>query len=158
MKRDLPAYYLFSLLAVIFTASCKSGHDKGEIPAGIVNNPNTASHEINKASLPRIQFNEEEHNFGKVIEGELVSYSFQFTNTGNSDLLITSVSTSCGCTATKYPKEPIAPGQEGYVEVTFDSDGRSGFQNKTVTVLANTQPNTTTISIKAQVESPEHNP
>lgn len=157
MRPLFSACYIFCLMALVITAGCSQGHRKGELPAGIVNNPNTASHEINTGNLPVITFSSDVHDFGKVIEGEVVSYSFKLTNSGKSDLLITSVSTSCGCTASKYPKDPIAPGHQGYLEVTFDSEGRSGFQHKTVTVLANTQPNTTTVSIKAQVISPDQN-
>jgi hypothetical protein len=156
MKPIHPAYGLLLTLLFFIAAGCGQGRHKGDLPAAIVHNPNTASHEINTASLPEIQFEEDSHDFGKVIEGEVVSYSFKFTNTGKSDLLITSVSTSCGCTATKYSKDPIPPGKNGYIEVTFDSDSRGGFQHKTVTVLANTQPNTTTISITAQVITPEN--
>ena len=96
-----------------------------------------------------------EHDFGKIIQGEIVTYAFKFENTGKSDLLVSAVSASCGCTATKYSKDPVAPGSDGFIQVTFISEGRKGFQNKTVTVLANTQPNKTTLRLKAVVVIPE---
>lgn len=107
------------------------------------------------SSLPAMEFKESLHDFGTVIEGEKVSYSFKFENTGESDLLISSVTASCGCTATKYTKEPVAPGDEGVVTVTFDTRRRRGFQNKTITVTANTQPNKFILRIKAKVMSPK---
>ena len=70
------------------------------------------------------------------------------------DLIISNVSASCGCTATKYTKEAVPPGEEGVITVTFDSRKRRGFQNKAVTVSANTQPNRTVLRIKAKVISP----
>jgi hypothetical protein len=67
------------------------------------------------------------------------------------------VNSSCGCTVGKYPKTPIAPGKSDYVEASFDSSGRKGMQNKTITVLSNTQPNLTTLRIKAEIVRPENN-
>jgi hypothetical protein len=105
--------------------------------------------------LPIMTFDETLHDFGTVIEGETVTYNFKFTNTGKIDLIIASVSATCGCTATKYTREPIAPGKTGVITVTFDSRRRGGFQNKTITVAANTQPSKTILRIKAQVVSPK---
>lgn len=121
-----------------------------EMDSDLVNNPvsadGTQSH-----PAPAIQFTTNEHDFGKIVAGEKVTYNFKFKNTGTADLLITKVSASCGCTAPSYPTTPIAPGKEGFVSVAFNSENRSGFQNKTVTVLTNTIPNTTNLRIKAKV-------
>ncbi len=125
-----------------------------EIPADVVNNPNTASGKGDRSILPQITFEETEHDFGKILEGESVAISFHFTNTGKSDLIIAEVSTSCGCTVPSYPKTPIRPGEKGEVKVLFNSNGRRGFQSKNVLVVANTQPNTTMLRIKAQVVNP----
>ncbi|HRZ21419.1 MAG TPA: DUF1573 domain-containing protein, partial [Bacteroidales bacterium] len=72
-----------------------------------------------------------------------------------SDLRIASVSTSCGCTVSKYSREPVKSGEQGTIQVTFDSEGRKGFQNKSITVLSNAQPNRHELHIKARVEIPE---
>ena len=61
--------------------------------------------------------------------------------TFENDLLISDAYGSCGCTVPEWPKEPIAPGQSGVIKVQFNSANRSGLFNKTVTVVANTQPN-----------------
>ncbi|MCF8302097.1 MAG: DUF1573 domain-containing protein [Bacteroidales bacterium] len=147
----------FKLLTMLFVAaimmSCGNNNDE-RISTEVVNNPNSAEGKNNKADLPEITFKETEHDFRKVIRGEVVSYNFKFTNTGNGNLLISNVSTSCGCTVSEYPEEPISPGEEGYVTVTFDSKGRKGFQNKSVTILANTQPSRTVLRIKAEVIIP----
>ncbi len=83
-----------------------------------------------------------------------MSYSFKFSNTGSSGLLITSATTSCGCTVPQYPTDPIAPGDEGTIDVVFDSNKRPGKVDKKVTIIANTIPNTQVIKITGQVKSP----
>ena len=137
---------------MLFIAACNN--DSGKLPADVVHNPITASGEGDMNELPVLSFTETLHDFGTVIEGETVTYSFKFSNTGGSDLLISNVSASCGCTATKYTKNPVKSGDEGIVTVTFDSRRRRGFQNKTITVSANTQPNKVVLRIKAKVITP----
>ena len=144
---------LILFLPILFLFSCKSGGDK-YISSDVVNNPNTANGKSNTGILPVIKFGEEVHDFGKLIEGETVSYAFKFKNTGKSDLIIADVSTSCGCTVPSYSKEPIPAGKSGEIKVSFNSIGKRGFQSKNIVVVANTQPNTTMVRIKAQVVSP----
>ena len=140
---------LFSLGLLV---SCSNSD--GKLPADVVHNPISASGDNDLGDLPVFEFRETLHDFGTVIEGEKVMYSFVFKNTGGDDLIISSVSASCGCTATKFTKEPIPPGKEGIITVTFDSTKRRGFQNKAITVAANTQPNKAVLRIKAMVISP----
>lgn len=89
---------------------------------------------------PVMTFDETVHNFGNVVEGEKVEYSFKFTNTGDKDLLITEASSSCGCTVPDWPKEPVRPGKSAYVKVVFNSAGKDGFTEKQITLIANTNP------------------
>jgi hypothetical protein len=140
-------------LTLTFLFSCRSG-DNGSLSTDIVNNPNSAKGKSDLSSLPLIKFEEEVHDFGKIIEGETVSYSFKFTNAGKSDLLIADVSTSCGCTVPSFPKMPIRPGEQEVIKIAFSSAGKRGYQTKNIVVVANTQPNSTMIRIKAQVVSP----
>ena len=133
--------------------SCSSENKK--VSGDVVHNPMTASGESDMKTLPAMEFTKTTHDFGTVIEGETVIYSFKFKNTGGSDLLISNVSASCGCTATKYSKDPVAPGDEGVVTVSFDTRRRAGFQNKSITVASNTQPNKTVLRVKAKVISPK---
>lgn len=143
---------LIFLLFIGLLMSCNN--NQSGLPADVVHNPITADGEGDLDELPVFTFRETMHDFGTVIEGEKVSFSFKFENTGNMDLIISNVSASCGCTATKYTKETVAPGNSGIVTVTFDSRRRKGFQNKTITVAANTQPNKVVLRIKAKVISP----
>ena len=144
----------FLIFTIIFFA-CENNNNK-QISTDVVKNTKSAVEHTKKGTPSIITFEETEHYFGDVIQGEKVTYSFKFHNTGGSDLLITKVSTSCGCTVGKYPREPIKPGKKGNIEVTFDTNRRKGIQNKTVTVLANTEPNKTMLRIKANVILPEN--
>lgn len=80
---------------------------------------------------------------------------FKFTNTGDKPLVINSATGSCGCTVPEWPKEPIAPGKTGEIIVDFKPGTQQGLQNKTVTVLANTNPPSSTLQISAVVEVAE---
>ncbi len=138
-----------SLLSVI---ACKQGSNKdSQISTDVVNNPISANGNTDIGKLPKFEFTNKVHDFGVIIEGEKVSYTFKFRNTGKSDLVISSAKGSCGCTVPKYDKEPIPAGQEGFVEVIFDSSGKSGMQSKTVTLISNTQPNTEILTITGEV-------
>jgi hypothetical protein len=151
MKRYI---YLILTATMLFTLSCNQGGDK-KIPSDIVNNPISAEGDEGLERLPKITFEETTHDFGSVIQGEKVIYSYKFENTGKSDLLIAKVEATCGCTAIKYPKHPLKPGEEGAITITFNSEGRVGIQNKIVRVVTNTQPNVMTLKVKATVIKPE---
>ena len=100
---------------------------------------------------PIVQFVKEEHNFGDITQGEVVSHNFVIKNSGKSDLIISSAKGSCGCTVPVWPKDPIKPGAEAEIKVTFNSKGRSGSQTKKVTVLTNAIPNTKVLTIRGNV-------
>jgi len=85
----------------------------------------------------QITFEVESHDFGDIYQGDKVEYVYQFENSGNEALIISNVLTTCGCTATNWPHDPIGPGKKGKVEVTFDSSGKMGKQNKVITVVSN---------------------
>ncbi len=138
------------LFAVMLVAGC-GGEKKGEVDVDLVNNPNSAEGYDESVKMPRLTFDQDLHDFGRLSAGENISYSFHFRNTGNADLVITDCSATCGCTVASYPKERIAPGQDGYVTVTFNSRGKSGHQYQEVTVMSNAQPARTKLKITAKV-------
>jgi hypothetical protein len=153
----LMKYYVLAVLFA-FLASCKPEKQKG-VPDNAINpdvmkNPATASGKAG-GDLPTMIFAEDTHNFGQIVQGEKVSYTFNFKNTGKADLVISSASGSCGCTVPEYPKTAVPPGATGYVKVTFDSSGKQGQQDKTVTLYANTVPNSKILHITATVDIPE---
>ena len=80
------------------------------------------------------------YNFGTVTEGEKVTYNFRFKNTGNKPLIITSTTASCGCTVPEKPEKPILPGETAFIKVVFNSKGKAGMNNKTITVTSNARP------------------
>ena len=98
-----------------------------------------------------ITFAENSHDFGTIDEGDVVTHIFTFTNTGDNPLILDKCKGSCGCTVPQCPKEPIAPGATGEIEVKFNSKGKKNKQTKTVTINANTVPKKTSINISANV-------
>ena len=118
----------------------------------VIDNPNVVAEEAApNPNAPVLTFAEQLFDFGDIAADSKVRHVFKFTNTGKSALLIEDATASCGCTTPNWTKEPVAPGASGQMEVQFDSRGKHGLINKTVSVRANTQPGTTTISIKGNV-------
>ena len=99
-----------------------------------------------------IQFAVTTHDFGKVQEGEKVSFSYEFVNTGKASLVIQKAQASCGCTVPKYSDQPIRPGKKGVVEVMFNTKGYTGVQNKSVNVYSNTNPINNVLRFTCEVE------
>ncbi len=100
---------------------------------------------------PAITFAEARYEFGEIKQGEKVKHTFEFENTGNQPLIISNVLTTCGCTVPKWPREPIAPGVTGKIDVVFNSTGKSGVQNKVITVVSNAVENRTKVSLTGSV-------
>lgn len=105
----------------------------------------------NNTGAPVIKFDKDIYDFGKITEGEKVSYDFSFTNTGATPLIISDASATCGCTVPEVPKEPIAPGATANIKVVFSSAGKVGLQDKVVTVTANTIPAQTQLHVIGEV-------
>lgn len=124
---------------------------KEKADVDIIKNPISADGIDESMKMPQISFESDMHDFGQLMAGENISYSFKFTNTGNADLVISGCDASCGCTVADYPRERIAPGKSNYITVSFKSQGMSGQQVKEVTVFSNTQPASTKLRIMAQV-------
>lgn len=148
---------LLAATVSLVIASCGSTtENSGEITTDLIDNPITASEEkVDEENLPAFEFEEEIKEFGTITQGEIVNMTFKFINVGKSDLIISSAQGSCGCTVPEWPKEPIQPGEKGIIDVSFNSNGKQGMQNKTVTLVANTMPNTTVIAIKGEVLVPD---
>jgi len=126
MIKFLSIFLLFTLLA------CQ-GKNSGNTQKK--NKP--AEKETN--GITKFEFNEEMHNFGLLQSGEIIVYTFVFTNTGDKELKIDDVVTDCGCVHAEFLKEPVPPGKTGLIEVEFDSSGLFGRQFKTIEVHANTK-------------------
>ena len=101
--------------------------------------------------LPTLEFEKTDHDFGTIAEGQKVTYVYKFKNTGSAPLIIQNAQPSCGCTAPDWSRDPIPVGATGFVKAEFDSKGKPGLQNKTITVTSNTFPKTMQLRFKANV-------
>jgi hypothetical protein len=99
---------------------------------------------------PVLRFDSTQHNFGVIDETSEVATSFEFTNTGGSELVIEEVKASCGCTTPLLSKRRYQPGERGTIEVGFDPTGPGPTQQH-LTVLSNTSPAVTRLTITANV-------
>ena len=117
-------------------ASMRKGGGSAIVPAG---------------AFPKFSFDQEEHNFGQIRDGDIVSHTFRFTNSGEAPLIISKATAACGCTVPQWPKQPIPVGGSGEIQVQFDSSNKPGMQNKVVTITANTESKVKKLLIRAQV-------
>jgi hypothetical protein len=145
MKKNIQLYLIILLVAL---TGCAGKTQKGN------NNTVSTSSDTGKAILT---FREYEHQFGKVDEGEKVAYIFTFENTGTSDLVILSATTTCGCTVPEYDRKPVSPGETGKLEVIFDTSGRNGVQSKVITVRSNASNHIVLLKITAEVINNNNN-
>ncbi len=130
--------FLFALIAGLASL------DAQDIPA-----------ELTPAEEPpvtEILFDETVYEFGTVLEGELVTHVYTFTNTGTEPLVISNAKGSCGCTVPRYPTDPIAPGETASLTVQFNSKSKKGERNQKVTITANTSPPQTFLYVVGRVE------
>jgi hypothetical protein len=153
MKHAAVALALFGML---FFSSCEGFFKNKKLGTGTMNN-NAVPGGTNADEMPDIKFDEEDHDFGRIKQGETLTYSYKFTNTGKSDLIINNCSASCGCTIPNCPKEPIRPGASGYIDVRFDSAGKQGDVTKEVHVATNAAPSIRNIRFHVFVEVPPKN-
>jgi hypothetical protein len=145
MKRIVT--YAFLLSCAVMTVSC----DEKKNEEAAVSQQDSTGAPIQELKQTTLAFTETEFEFGDVKEGEFAKHEFVFKNTGSEPLYVKDAKASCGCTTPEWTKDTIAPGGEGKILVEFNSEGRPGNFTKTVTVLANTDPEATVITIKGFV-------
>lgn len=144
------------VLGLSVMAAChRKPAQEGDFKVSDVHIPVTADgmSQKDKDKLPVIQFERTTYDFGEVVQGEKLNYTFKFKNTGKSNLIIFSSEATCGCTTSTPPKAPIRPGESGEIKVTFDSQSQSGKVVKRILVGANTYPAETILTITANVTS-----
>jgi Protein of unknown function (DUF1573) len=86
---------------------------------------------------PSIQFSESNHDFGNLKEGDVVDYTFKFSNAGDGLLKISDITTSCGCTAALVSSDHLKPGEDGTIKVELNTKHKSGKMTRTVTIKSN---------------------
>ena len=146
-------YQVVIVFIVLVCVSC-SNRNKEDIDSSIVNIPVSADGKDEKARMPKLEFERMHHDFGKLIQGEKVSFSYKFKNTGNATAVISAVNPGCNCTVAQFTKTPVAPGESGSVTVNFNSETKKGLVNSTIVVQANTYPIDTRLTFSANVGLP----
>ena len=134
------------LAAIVLMTACQNQAQEKNAAA-----PTTVATE-NPQDNTTIQWIDSNRDMGTIDEGQKLEVAFRFKNTGNKPLVIKHVQPGCGCTAADIPKEPIAPGQEGVIKGVFDSHGREGMQNKSMTVFTNTEAKQHIVSFSVTVK------
>jgi hypothetical protein len=135
---------ILPLTIALFTVVGMSAQEKPAAAAVAPVNPNA----------PSFKFEVEEYNFGKLEQGKSVSYDFKFKNVGKEPLMISDATATCGCTKPSFAKDPIKPGGSGVISVTFNSTGKSGTQDKAITITSNAKENPKIIHLKGDVTVP----
>lgn len=155
---------LFVIASLVLTVSCQKKEQQSKAEQDKIMNPkpqkmdSTQTYEPSRkvapvdGKYPVMTFDKTEHDFGMISSGAKVDYSFNFKNTGEADLIITKAVGSCGCTVPEYPKEALKPGESAKMKVSFDSSGKHGQQQKTVTIITNTEKGTESLTIKASIK------
>ena len=144
MKRTILTLGVICVLAFV---SCKE-NASNKIKADNI----TAAAARDEASklIPVMTFEKTEHDFGTIEQGTPQETVFKFKNTGNGPLIITSATSSCGCTVPDPPKDPIPAGESSEMLVKFNGNGQNQV-TKTITVKANTAKGSELVKIKAFV-------
>jgi VanZ family protein len=141
--------FLIGIAFAVSVTACKyqSANDKKQSVSSLANQ---------KKSPGRIEFSKEIHNFGTLKEGEVVVFSFQYRNEGESPFLLTRAATECGCITVKYSKDEIPAHTGSTVDVIFNTAGEWGNQIKTVVIETSTGEKKT-LRIGAFVENKNFN-
>lgn len=102
----------------------------------------------------KIEFKTETIDYGVIEKGSDGVRIFEFTNTGNAPLIISKVSSSCGCTIPNWSKDPVMPGKSGEIQVKYDTN-RVNPIRKAITVISNADTPTRVLKIIGEVKEPE---
>ncbi len=147
---------LFGLAIATILGACNETYkDQSAITANMQPAAATVSQKtVDPATAPVMKFDQDSYSFGKIVQGDSVVHQFKFTNIGKTPLIITDATATCGCTKPEWPKEPIQPNAEGSIKVTFHSVGKSGLQDKMITITANTAPAQTMVHLVGEVLVP----
>ncbi len=151
------------LLLLLVLPGCRltdyNENDPNEVTVDAVRFPDSGYRNMDRSDLPKMEFTNTHLDLGRIVQGTKLDSIYVFKNTGGAPLVITDVRGSCGCTVGKdWPKKPVPPGASATISISFDSEGRSGRQDKTVTVVANTVPPSTVLTLTTEVVGPNTKP
>ena len=153
MNRNQFLYQSVIVFLIFVFASC-SNQSKDEFDSSIVNIPVSADGKNTAERMPKFEFDRKHHDFGRLIQGEKVSFTYKFKNVGNTALIISSVIPGCNCTVAQFTKTPVPPGETGSITINFNTESKKGLVNNTIVVQANTYPADTRLSYTANVDLP----
>lgn len=129
-KLNFAVFFLF-FFGLFFSANLYAQEPSSEEQAKVVE----GAEKNTKAA--KIKFEVKTHAFGDIFQGDVVKHTFTFKNEGEAPLVLTNVATTCGCTAPEWTREPVMPGEDGKVVVSFNSAGKMGKQDKVITIFSN---------------------
>lgn len=145
---------IFSLVLLTFLIACSNQSDKASVD--LIQNSATANNPETESPSASFQFEQNIYDFGTITDGDVVNHRFVFKNSGDVDLIIANASASCGCTVPDWPRNPIKKGDTASINVTFNSNGKSGLVEKSITITANTRPTQTMLVIKGTVNTKQN--
>jgi hypothetical protein len=154
MKKTILAIGFCLFIATVNAQDNKSGATTQ--PATTA--PTTTTPAVENKNAPDFKFEFDSYDFGTIKQGDKVTYDFSFTNTGKEPLIISEAHGSCGCTVPQWPKEPVAKGAKAIIHVEFNSTGKMGMQDKTVTITSNAKSGQKVLHLKGNVEAPATTP
>ena len=144
MKKSILSISLFLFIAAVNAQDSKTITPVPATPVAAPENKNA----------PDMKFDIESYDFGTIKQGDKVTHDFEFVNTGKEPLIISEAHGSCGCTVPQWPKEPVAKGSKALIHVEFNSTGKMGMQDKTVTITSNAKTGQKVLHLKGNVEAP----
>jgi hypothetical protein len=154
MKKAILSLGLLLLCAGVSFAQKNKKNKGSEVQPAVFTNAaaTTPVPATNQTTLTadNMAFKDVMHDFGNVMEGPDATYEFTFKNTGKEPIIIEKAQPSCGCTVPSFPKEPIAPGGSGVINVAYHTKGRPNQFTKTISVVSNA--GTKVLTIKGNVE------
>lgn len=142
MKKVIVTFVLFS---IIF--SCKKSNSLEDLEGKYI------EEQLAKHPKTEIEFDKTEHDFGTINQGEIVETQFMLKNIGANDLYVAQARASCGCTVPEVTKEAIKPGKSTPIKVKFDSNGKQGNVEKTITITCNSEDLVEQVKIKANIKT-----
>lgn len=149
--KNLSKYSVLALAATFFFSCGNAQKAKDEGTKTETEAVATDSLSKAAAQLGKVEFEESAFDFGQVKEGAQVKHTFVLKNTGDAPVILSKVTASCGCTQPEFSKSPILPGETSDIQVTFNSEGQVGKQQKIITIQSNASNGLTTVQLKGEV-------
>ncbi len=151
-----PLIYFFCICLSTLLACANDGPELKTVKTSkldeFVRNPIQMGTPVDSSLAAQFSFDQTIHEFEEVQEGEVVTHVFKFTNVGQSPLLISEARSTCGCTVPEWPKDPIDVNESGEIKVRFKTAGKPGFQDKPISIYANTLPGKTVVRLRGNVK------